>query len=356
MLKTMFISHIGEEAPVAAVLKDWIESAFVGEVKVFVSSDSDDITAGDRWFERIEEALAETGMLLVICSPTSVNRSWINFEAGAGWIKQVPVIPICHSGMPVNALPRPLSIFEALDACQDDFAKELIAAISKRFDFSRVPRISYEEMTAEVQAALSEILDHSGDFIKEDEMGFLDHLVATQERFEQLARIISAFGEDAGEVTIETQPFVDQMNEAQANKSEGSERRMQRIARQFGEMLETYAQKLMHLNHKYEKVLPEAERSLQYVIGFQKSETNADFEAVETMLTALDTTESSLENFKDTALTTRGILDEMPNYQRHMTRAIRSVVGEYDTLTKNLDTTLHFVRRTRARVKTMIAL
>lgn len=356
MLKTMFISHIGEEALIAAVLKDWIESAFVGEVKVFVSSDSDDITAGDRWFERIEEALAETRMLLVICSPTSVNRSWINFEAGAGWIKQVPVIPICHSGMPVNALPRPLSIFEALDAGQDYFAKELIAAISKRFDFSRVPRISYEAMTSEVRAALSKTLDHSGDFTKDDEMGFLDHLVATQERIGQLTRIISAFGEDADEATVETQTFVDQINEAQVNKSEGSERRMQRIARKYGEVLETYAQKLMNLNQEYEKVLPPVERSLQYVIGFQKPETKPDFEAIETMLTVLDTTESSLVDFKDTAVTTRGILDEIPNYQRHMRRAIRSVVGEYDILTKNLDATLHMVRNTRARVRTMRSL
>ena len=35
-LMKVFISHIAEEAALASVLKDWIESTFLGQVDVFV--------------------------------------------------------------------------------------------------------------------------------------------------------------------------------------------------------------------------------------------------------------------------------------------------------------------------------
>ena len=34
----VFISHVSEEAPLALVLKEWIENSFLGQVDVFVSS------------------------------------------------------------------------------------------------------------------------------------------------------------------------------------------------------------------------------------------------------------------------------------------------------------------------------
>ena len=45
----IFLTHIGEEAGLAAVLKRWIEDTFPGKCEVFVSSDSDDIVPGDKW-------------------------------------------------------------------------------------------------------------------------------------------------------------------------------------------------------------------------------------------------------------------------------------------------------------------
>ncbi|HYR02507.1 MAG TPA: toll/interleukin-1 receptor domain-containing protein, partial [Syntrophobacteria bacterium] len=83
----VFISHISEEAPLAHVLKDWIESSFAGQCDVFVSSDKDDIPAGSKWLEEIESALGSASALIVLCSPSSLSRPWISFETGCGWIK-----------------------------------------------------------------------------------------------------------------------------------------------------------------------------------------------------------------------------------------------------------------------------
>jgi len=46
-------------------------------------------------------------------SPKSIIRPWVNFEAGAGWIRKIPVIPLCHSGMEPDKLPLPLNLLQA---------------------------------------------------------------------------------------------------------------------------------------------------------------------------------------------------------------------------------------------------
>jgi len=37
-----------------------------------------------------------------------VEKPWVNFEAGAGWVRDIPVIPLCHSGIQPSNLPMPL--------------------------------------------------------------------------------------------------------------------------------------------------------------------------------------------------------------------------------------------------------
>ncbi len=346
-----FISHIAEEAPLASVLKDWIESAFLDQVEVFVSSEDDDVTAGDQWFRRIGEALTDAKVLLIICSPNSVHRSWINFEAGAGWIKKVSVIPICHSGMTKETLPIPLSFFQALNVGDTDFAQRVVAALARHLGFKREPRIPYQEMTAEVQDALLQIAEQSGHLAVEEGMGFLDHLVAMQERFGELSSLISAFGEHTTAASVEISKFNDQANKAQANRSEGTDRYLQKIAKKFGDKMGEYAKQIEGMNQDYEAVLPDTERSLQFVISFSTPETEDDWEAIEIFFKALDGAEAGISFFRNTALSTRKIMSELPNYQRQMRKAIREIVEQYDILVTNLDETLEMMQQARAVMK-----
>lgn len=343
----VFISHIEPEASLASVLKDWVESAFVGGVKVFVSSDGDDVTAGDQWFQKIGKALTDAKVLLVICSTRSVHRPWINFETGAGHIKEVPVIPICHTGMTRETLPTPLSFFQALDTEEDDFENKLMAALAKHLDFPREPRIPYQEMKEDVQDALSRIAEKSGQSDQEEEMGFLDHLVSMQERIGDLTVLISTYGEDATEFSTKTSDFVEQRDRSRSN------RYLRRIAKKFGEKGDTYARKVERLNNKYERVLPEVEQSLQYVIRFQKPNTEEDWRGVSDLLSALESSEKSLSELKEAVLNTRMILENIPNYQEHMNRAIKRIIAQYKTIISNLDGTLEMFQKARVYLKSL---
>ena len=108
----VFISHITMERELALFLKDKIEKHFLGFVDVFVSSDHDSIEAGEPWLEALQRNLKTASLQIILCSPTSISRPWVNFEAGAGWLKGIPLVPLCHSKLEPEKLPMPLSTLE----------------------------------------------------------------------------------------------------------------------------------------------------------------------------------------------------------------------------------------------------
>jgi hypothetical protein len=139
----VFISHISQEKDLALAVKQLVETYFV-QAKVFVSSVPEDLPPGDNWLDAVIENLDKCSAVLVLCSKKSVERPWINFEAGAGWIRRVPVIPICHSGMEPDQLPMPLRLLQAIRAGE---VQELKAFVSRLADIlgSRIPQFSFED-------------------------------------------------------------------------------------------------------------------------------------------------------------------------------------------------------------------
>jgi hypothetical protein len=151
----VFISHVHEESKLAQVLKDWIETTFAGQIEVFVSSDIEDIPAGSRWLEEIDSALVSSSLFLMLCSPVSLSRSWISFEAGCAWIKRVPLIPMCHSGLGKKELPSPISSFQALELESDGFIEDFFESLRIHFKISKVPRIDKKGMLQELRQAIN---------------------------------------------------------------------------------------------------------------------------------------------------------------------------------------------------------
>lgn len=111
----VFISHISKEAELAQMLKKHLAKDFLNFLDIFVSSDGKSIQAGGKWLDELSKALEEAQIEIVLCSKESVGRPWVNFEAGAGWIRGIRVIPVCHSGMKPNDLPVPLSMLQAIE-------------------------------------------------------------------------------------------------------------------------------------------------------------------------------------------------------------------------------------------------
>jgi hypothetical protein len=149
----VFISHIAEETSIAEVLKDWIESTFLGQCEVFASSDRENLPAGNNWIGEIDKALDSAVAFLVLCSPASLMRPWINFQTGWGWIKGLPVIPICHSGLKMDDLPSQISSFQSIEIDSDSFVFDLLSRLAKHLGFEKFPRVDQSAMVHELISA-----------------------------------------------------------------------------------------------------------------------------------------------------------------------------------------------------------
>lgn len=128
---TIFISHINEEKEISIALKEFLEKKFLKTVNVFVSSHEESIRLGDDWLNIIKKSMKDCKLTIVICSPISISRPWINFEAGAGWVKDIPVIPFCHSGLTPSKLPVPINSFQAGQLNNPDDLKKLFNRIAE---------------------------------------------------------------------------------------------------------------------------------------------------------------------------------------------------------------------------------
>jgi hypothetical protein len=105
---SIFIAHVSEESTLALYLQKTISDQFLGTVNVFVDKTS--ISGGGDWLQALHDALDQADMQIILCSPLSIVRPWVNFEAGAAWLKGIPIFPLCHAGLDPAGLPIPLSL------------------------------------------------------------------------------------------------------------------------------------------------------------------------------------------------------------------------------------------------------
>ena len=86
----IFLSHITVESRLADLIKSHLVHDFIGLVEVFESSDRLSIPAGAKWLTEVMEGLQRANLHLILCSPDATSRPWIQFEAGAAHLRQIP--------------------------------------------------------------------------------------------------------------------------------------------------------------------------------------------------------------------------------------------------------------------------
>lgn len=147
----IFISHITEEKDLAKILKEEIEKAFLGLPEIFVSSDGESISVGTKWLDEIDQALKEAQIILLLCSKGSVTRPWINFEAGAGWVKGIPIIPVCHTNIRPIELPIPINMLQGIEATSKQGLEKVFQMVGKFLGASFTPNVDYDRIIDEIK-------------------------------------------------------------------------------------------------------------------------------------------------------------------------------------------------------------
>lgn len=155
-----FISHITEEASLATALQDSLRHDFLGLLDIYVSSDIESIAAGEIWLTSIENSLRQSDLLLILCSPDSIRRPWINFEAGAAWAFGIPIVPICHSGLTPRDLLMPLSLRQGIVIGEPDGLRRLYTRMSQLLACN-IPSSNFEKMAETLSAIPMQITANS---------------------------------------------------------------------------------------------------------------------------------------------------------------------------------------------------
>ncbi len=152
--RTVFISHAATDEPIAKVVRDEVQRIFADRVEVFASSVPGVIQPGAEWLKEIRDNLTAATAVIVIVSPTSINRPWVWFEVGASWSKMEQgegrIIPVCVPEIDKGSLPEPLSRLHAMSLGKAVETKEVFKALIDQFGFGKIGGFRYSTIKAKL--------------------------------------------------------------------------------------------------------------------------------------------------------------------------------------------------------------
>jgi hypothetical protein len=157
----VFVSHLHVESKFADVLREHLDRDFIGLLKLFISTDSTSIPVGTQWFDVLMGGLRSARLQFILCSPESIKRSWIHYEAGATRVRGIEVVPLCHSGMNPEHLPVPLGMSQGLCLNDPSGLRMLYEKISTMLG-SNVPDIDFRALGKRFEALETEYVAQMG--------------------------------------------------------------------------------------------------------------------------------------------------------------------------------------------------
>jgi hypothetical protein len=230
---TIFLSHIKEDQKLASMLSYAIEEEFSGIVRVFSYTADEMNSAGGLFIANIERHVMMAFGSIILASPESINRPWINFELGALWITNVyrrnraevehPLVPVCHSGLSIQQLPPPLNNLNAVGASSPLGLTRMFTAVQRavggrgrlRTDFQKLASdiVLYEVATTLSKSFLEafqtlggslpdaiQVLDRAR--VDEHDEINLNFGLVNHQRIEKVQRLISGSGDQRWRLII----------------------------------------------------------------------------------------------------------------------------------------------------------
>jgi predicted nucleic acid-binding Zn-ribbon protein len=327
----IFISHIHEDKKLAVSIKEILEEAFIN-IDVFVSSDDEDMTERQKWFDSVEKALEEAEVMIVMCSENSVTRSWINFEAGAGWIKGIDVYPICYGNAEVGSLPRPISEFPALSIHDDDFLEKLFRRISDSLDFDRSPPVhpNHSNMISKARK--------EGD---KSNLGFVDRMVRINEMSGDIEKVFKNYTRNTSEVTERTKELENKINASRNSDEEASSIFVQKKSKNFASSVSEYSSKINSFADDLDKILDSFNEDVEYIIeygnkGIREAKSEKDLlelkDQFDSLIRNYEEALHRVKSFRNVVNNTSDEASKMGGFQQDLTDSIKELKESNENL------------------------
>ena len=130
-MNRVFISYSTADSEIASRLHAALEG-----IEVSGWLDESDIAAGDAIAAKVKEALQQAGALIVLVSPRSLESKWVQFEVGAAYAMEKPIIPIIvgpkHTELNLPEWLMDFMYIDARDRSMQEVAFEIERVISNQ--------------------------------------------------------------------------------------------------------------------------------------------------------------------------------------------------------------------------------
>nr|VFK08271.1 MAG: TIR domain-containing protein [Candidatus Kentron sp. LPFa]VFK24111.1 MAG: TIR domain-containing protein [Candidatus Kentron sp. LPFa] len=119
----VFLSYSHKDRP---WVTEFVSALETSGVKTW--SDAD-IAPGERWQEKMQEALRESSTLIMVLSPNNTQSHWMFFELGAAIGGEKRIIPILLNELDIGRIPVALRQFQALRESSPQEAGKRVAEV-----------------------------------------------------------------------------------------------------------------------------------------------------------------------------------------------------------------------------------
>ena len=97
--------------------------------------DAHELLPGDRWQDKIEKALRQSRVLIMVITPESVRRPWTFFELGAALADGKRIVPVLAEGVDPGDIPALVRQFQFVrEKSPEAAAKRVAEAVMREAD------------------------------------------------------------------------------------------------------------------------------------------------------------------------------------------------------------------------------
>ena len=183
------------------------------------------------------------------------------------------------------------------------------------------------------------------DISREDERGFLDHLIDVTDGYSRIAGIAEGITEDLSVMNGATHASTKDLEKINANPSESSPRAARKIARKLAEHIARFKNRLKIANAEYASIAQDTENSLEFMLSFQLNQSEVINPEIHKQLSSLRNLLSTVIGARNSCLGMAEKMDEVPRIERRLNRELGQGSEEIRVMANNLDKTIASISR-----------
>ena len=178
-----------------------------------------------------------------------------------------------------------------------------------------------------------------------DDRGFFDHLVAINEGYTAIGKIMEGVTKDLMEVTNSIEIAGKDINSITSTPSSSSATAAQNVGRRLATRLGTFNNKLVVANAEYIGVTLGMENSLEFIISFSNEIPGPRTREFDQSISLLRDVRATAEEARDSFNVLANIMDALPRIERRLNREVSRGSEQIRIMAGNMDRTISSITR-----------